>query len=216
MRAEALGARLQAMLGEGVGIGWSEIGGPAGLAPAETEAMVRAVPARRAEFAAGRRAARAALAALGRPEAEIPVGPHRAPVWPEGISGAITHDRGVALAAVITNGGSVGIDLTEAAPLPEDIRSTVLPHPEEAGHAGLEARIAFSAKESLFKALSPRLEAFFGFEAAVFSPDITSGIISLRTTVPLGYLKAGTVLHGLVFMKEADLMTVIEVSEKDR
>lgn len=209
MRVAALGARLQAMLGKGVGVGWAEIGGADSLFPAEAEAMVRAVPDRRAEFAAGRRAARMALAALGFPEAAIPVGPHRAPVWPGSISGAITHDRGVALAAVIPSPrGAVGIDLTEAAPLPDDIRETVLPHREEEGLSGLEARAAFSAKESLFKALFPRTEAFFGFEAAVFIPG-PEGRLTLRLAACTGMFGSETRWQGSCVVRGKDLLTVV-------
>jgi len=209
MRAEDLGRRLQEMLGPGAGVGWSEVGDPEGLFPAEAEAMARAVPARRAEFAAGRRAARAALATLGLPEAEIPVGPHRVPVWPEDISGAITHDRGVALAAVMPSGeGAIGIDLTEAAPLPDDTRSTILPQPEEAGLIGLEARMAFSAKESLFKALFPGLETFFGFEAAVFLPR-PDGRFTLRLAARLGPFEAGRVWQGARAVLGDDLLTAV-------
>jgi len=206
VRAAALGARLQAMLGEGVGVGWAAIGAADGLFPAEAEAMARAVPDRRAEFAAGRRAARMALAAVGLPEVEIPVGPRRAPVWPEGVSGSITHDRGVALAAVITNGGAIGIDLTEAVPLPAELRDTVLPHRDEAALTGWEARVAFSAKESFFKALYPSVETLFGFEAALFVPR-RGGRFMLRLVDEFGSFPAATSLHVEVASAGEDLLT---------
>jgi len=210
MRAEDLGRRLQEMLGPGAGVGWSEVGDPEGLFPAEAEAMARAVPARRAEFAAGRRAARAALAALGRPETAIPVGRHRAPVWPEGVSGAITHDRSVALAAVIpSTAGTIGIDLTAASPLPDETRETILPHPQEASLTDLEARLAFSAKESLFKAICPRIETVFGFGAAVFIRGCRRGVFSLRLAAPLGLFENDAVMQGVFAMEGIDLLTAV-------
>src|SRR5277367_2552834 len=62
----------------------------------------RAVRARRTEFLAGRACARSALRKLadGRADDAIPIGPDRAPVWPAGIVGAITHAHGFAAAAV--------------------------------------------------------------------------------------------------------------------
>lgn len=210
MRAARLGERLQALLGPGAGVGWAEVAGPEGLYPGEAEAVARAVPDRVAEFAAGRRAARIALAALGAPEAEIPVGARRAPVWPGGVAGAITHDRGVALAAVITNGSILGIDLTEAAPLPGDTRATILPHPQEAGLTDLEARAAFSAKESLFKALSPVTETYFGFDAAVFLPG-GPGAFTLRLAAPLGSFRAGATWPGACAVRGRDLLTGLVV-----
>ena len=46
-------------------------------------------------------AARAALTALGHQACAIPVGERRAPDWPRGVVGTITHDKGAALAAVL-------------------------------------------------------------------------------------------------------------------
>lgn len=216
MRAAALGIQLQTMLGERVGVGWSEVNGVEGLFPVEAAAVARAVPKRQAEFAAGRRAARAALAAIDAGEPEIEVGPRRAPAWPQGVTGAITHDRDVALAAVMPKAaGALGIDLTEAAPLPDGTRATILPHPEEGPLTDLEARAAFSAKESLFKAISPITEAYFGFDAAVFAPGI-GGRFTLWLTAPLGPFCAGTDWTGTIAVEGRHLLTAIVVPLGDR
>lgn len=209
-RAAALGRRLQEMLGSKAGVGWAEIGGVEGLYVGEREAVAKAVPGRVAEHSAGRRAARMALAELGLPEAEIPVGRHRAPVWPESVAGSITHDRGVALAAVITNGGIIGIDLTEAVPLPDDVRQTILPHDEEAELTEIEARIAFSAKESLFKALFPITETYLGFEAAVFVPE-RDGDFSLCLGKSVGTIPSFTKWRGHMIILGEDLLTCLRV-----
>lgn len=200
------------MLGEGAGVGWAEITGPEGLYPAEAGAVARAVPKRRAEFAAGRRAARMALAALGLPKTEIPVGPHRAPVWPEGVAGSITHDRGLALAAVIRKPGGLGIDLTEAAPLPGGTRRTILPHAEEAGLSDLEARAGFAAKESLFKALFPRMKTFFDFDTAVFVPGRDGGF-SLCLGESVGPFPIGTRWWGHMIVLGEDLLTCLRARD---
>ena len=113
-------AVLSRVLGPGVGLGVEPVSGAEGLRPVEAIAVARAVPKRVAEFAAGRRAARRALDSIGREAVDLPAGPNRAPVWPEGVTGSITHDGDLALAAVALLGEvrSLGLDLTEAAPLP--------------------------------------------------------------------------------------------------
>jgi len=99
------------------------------LFPEELQAMARATPARRYEFALGRRCAREALALLGGPRVAIPVGRFRDPVWPFGYVGSITHCRGFcAAAAARTPPGNsscgirgIGLDSEPAMPLPEEL-----------------------------------------------------------------------------------------------
>ena len=202
------------MLGPGAGIGWSPCEGEAGLLGDEARHLDRAVPKRRAEFAAGRRAARAALAALGHPAQAIPAGPGRAPVWPEGVAGSLTHDRDLALAAVVASGEDIGIDLTAAEALPGETRRAILPHDAEAGLDDLAARAAFSAKESLFKALYPCIETYFGFEAAIAAPDIDAGTVVLRLTGAIGPHGPGTVFAGRVERVGGALLTTLRIPAK--
>ena len=71
---------LRAMLPPGLALAGSDPrAAPDRLWPAEATATARMTPARLREFAAGRRAARAAMAALGLPPAAIPMGATRAP-----------------------------------------------------------------------------------------------------------------------------------------
>ncbi|MCA0995295.1 4'-phosphopantetheinyl transferase family protein [Alloyangia pacifica] len=141
------------------------------LYPVEREAMSRAVPARRAEFAGGRLAARAALRQLGLPDQAIPKAEDRAPVWPDGVVASITHAGGIclAMAARAQDWRALGIDLELDAPMeprlipaigsvPELSRLSPLPF-ERAG-----VRI-FSAKEAAYKAQYPLTRSLFGFEA---------------------------------------------------
>ncbi len=135
-------------------------GGPveawaAPLWPGEEEAVARAVPARRAEFAAGRASARAALAALGRPPVALPRRPPDAPtgppLWPPGVTGSLSHGGGHVLAAVGLVGPglrALGLDLEPFAPLPPDLAREVCHGGEDEGRA-IEV---FGAKEAAFKA----------------------------------------------------------------
>lgn len=213
---QTLSTRLSAMLGGGAGIGCADVTGPEGLWPEEVPAMARATPKRQAEFAAGRRAARAALASLNHPACAIPVGDRRAPVWPENIVGAITHDKGLALAAVLPGSSTlgVGIDLTEAATLPDDTRRDILPHAAEAHLNNLEARAGFSAKESLFKALFPTIRDYFGFKAASVTVDLSTKCFELTLLKDLGPFPAKTVWQGRVVVHGEVLMTALRIDSE--
>lgn len=141
---------------------------PRDLWPEERAAIAGAVPQRLAEFAAGRQAARAALAALDEAPVALPMGPDRAPLWPTGISGSIAHAAGIAV-AVVRHGPPLGVDIEEDAPIPPDLWP-VITSPEERenlppGDTGQLIRQIFAAKEALFKAQAPETRAMFGFDA---------------------------------------------------
>ena len=90
---------------------------PEALLPAEAACLSpRAVQRRRDDFVNGRAAAAACLAQLGHPRVPILRGSDRAPVWPEGLIGAISHSGGVALAAVAraADWSAIGVDLQGA------------------------------------------------------------------------------------------------------
>ena len=206
---DAVRARLSRWLGPDVSFGVSAVADASDLHPEEAVAIANAIPRRRAEFAAGRRAARQALAALGHADADLPVGSDRAPVWPKGTTGSITHDGGLAVAAAAESRHvhSMGIDKTEAAPLPDGVREQVLRHEEEAGLDELDARAAFSAKETIFKALSPRVGQVFGFSAAIVRPDFADGTFEARLVLPLGPFAEGSSWRGALVQHEGWLMT---------
>jgi enterobactin synthetase component D len=136
-----------------------------------------AVPRRQAEFFFGRMAARAALAGLGLPPIDIPIGADREPVWPRAVVGSLSHCAGFAAAAVAHAGArqAIGIDLEVVRgkePL-EDLRRIVLDDEETRllGETGAslsvaeQVTLAFSAKESFYKAAFPRLRRFLDFDA---------------------------------------------------
>jgi 4'-phosphopantetheinyl transferase EntD len=164
--AQAL-ARARAVLPAAVTVGAVAVG-EAEAWPDEIAALPRAVPQRKAEFAAGRAAARAALAGLGLPPVALPRMPDRLPLWPPGLRGSIAHCATVAVACATRAPLSPGIDIEPDAPLPPDLVEVIATRRELAGdlppHAG---RIVFSAKEAVFKAQFPLARAWLDF------PDIT-------------------------------------------
>ena len=61
------------------------------LTASEQASIAPMAPARLAEFAQGRMHARIALARFGLADASIPMGSKRAPLWPAGFVGSISH-----------------------------------------------------------------------------------------------------------------------------
>lgn len=184
-----LAAALAAMLPQ-AGIGWAD---QETTAPADLP--LGATPQRRAEFAAGRIAAMAGMQALGLPAAAVPMGADRAPLWPNGLTGSITHTRTVCLAAV-ARGGCIGIDLELENAVGPDLWDEILTLNErlavEADPA--LATIIFCAKEAIYKAQYPATRQLFGFDRL----QITLGTsdFTARFTAQTGPLAAGSLWTG--------------------
>lgn len=143
-----------------------------------SESPIGANPERALEFCRGRACAREALRRLGKVGAALAVGPDRSPVWPPGYVGSITHCPGFVGAAAARTKliAALGFDAEPAAPLPLDVRSRVL-HPAECAQSpsGLDMRVIFSAKESIFKAMFPLCGEWLDFRDVIVSLNPTSG-----------------------------------------
>lgn len=136
-------------------------------------ALLASVPQRRAEFLAGRLAVQAAAGYLHLPMVRVGMGQQRQPLWPEGLSGSISHDRGRTVAAVSLSPHAIGLDIVpdldqQSAELllpavacadEFNLLQQALPHWREDDCVAL----LFSAKESLYKALFPRVGRVFDF-----------------------------------------------------
>lgn len=155
-----------------------------GLLAEEVASLESAGPRRLAEFASGRRAAHAAMARLGTSVRAVPHGPDRAPIWPEGLVGSITHNEMICLAAVgyAARHAGLALDVEEDSPLPEDLVPEICTSAElawlsvqpesERGHL---ARLIFSAKECAYKLIYPTTRAVLGFDAFEITPDLETG-----------------------------------------
>lgn len=157
-----------------------------------------AVPKRRAEFLAGRFAARRALGALG-----VDATPGRdeggCPIWPAGVVGSITHGAERALCAVARAGDLLGIGIDAerlmSASTKDELMARICADTERTAlEAALSApeparvTFAFSAKESLYKCLFPLVGRFMDFSAArvvAASAVATSGGLRGELTLEL-------------------------------
>lgn len=108
------------------------------------------------QFAAGRRAAAAALAAAGSTDRNVPRNPDGRPRFPRGFPGSIAHTEYLAVAVVVPAATAVGVDIESAVIGPrmtefvlfERERRTLL-----APAGRYTSRELFAAKEATFKAL---------------------------------------------------------------
>lgn len=136
------------------------------------------VDKRQAEFLAGRYAAKLALASCHYITCEpllIAADQRRCPVWPRGYIGSISHCEGHAICVVAdeTKIHSLGVDIepyfTEETA--NQVANQVYTHQElslllQSGFlAATATTLLFSAKESLFKAIYPTVNSYFGFES---------------------------------------------------
>lgn len=152
---------IRAMLPQEAGLGLCNVDAPhPPLWPGEDAAIRRAVSTRIREFTAGRAAARLAMLDTGLEPAAVPTAHGRAPEWPMGMSGSITHTAELAAAIVARRPDwpGIGLDLEHAVPMDDDT-ANLIRHPMD--HVGpalppaLAATLLFSAKEAAFKAQFP-------------------------------------------------------------
>lgn len=163
------------------------------LGVALPDSLRTALPKRQAEFLAGRALARLALLQLGAAQTTIPIGADRAPVWPPGFAGSISHARGHAACLVRKGAALVGVDvetLLQGNPLRavRQLSCTAADRAEidRAGWPeGLLETLVFSAKETLFKLLYPMVRRHFGFAAAQLVAPPEAGLITLALTETL-------------------------------
>lgn len=151
---------------------WGD-GDPEWLLEPEPTLVDRAVTARVGQFAAGRRCARMALESLGVEPAPLMRSTGRAPAWPEGFHGSISHTDGYAVAVVgrgEQDATSIGIDAERSGRIERRLHDRLFLVGEREWLSGLEteqraeaATELFGLKESFYKAQFPLTGAWVGF-----------------------------------------------------
>lgn len=181
----------------------------------------KSVKTRQAEYLAGRFVAHFALNLLGFPTTGISSGADREPLWPDRVLGSITHTSNKALCAVATRAESqwLGIDMAQwiDTEVSQEIAHLIITTDEiklfrelswSKNHA---LTFAFSAKESLFKALFPIVKRYFDFSAAILERVcIENGTFRIRLTESLtNELTNGFIFEGIFYLKENEIVTII-------
>ena len=159
----------------------------------EAAAVADAVPERRREFGTVRHCARQALRRLGVPAVPILPDADRAPRWPVGVVGSMTHCAGYRAAVVARSADlrGVGIDAERHAALPGDVLDLVVRDEERAPLLALAGarpdlhwdRILFCAKEAVYKAWFPLTRRWLDF-ADVSATVHLDGSFQARLRVP--------------------------------
>jgi len=187
-----------------------------GARPEERDAVAGAASARRQEFLCGRACAHAALAAIGLDTGPIGVGPGRQPLWPAGTVGSISHagDWSGAVVARAEDAWAIGFDIEVVdPPLAPGVERLVLTAQERPSGpldhplGRHRSKIAFSAKESVYKCLFPRTGWRLGFSDVTVDVDLEASRCTARVVdafrldgVDLSALEIGLVIaHGYLF-----------------
>ena len=136
-----------------------------------------------ADFSTGRYCAIKALEKLGIQDAVIPIGEDRAPIWPEGIAGSISHCDSFAGAIVAKSSDhiSLGLDIEEIGRVTPDLWDLVFTQNEKSYLSGLshqdkrvQSTAIFSIKEAFYKFQHPLTKTFLDFlEVEVALPGLT-------------------------------------------
>lgn len=151
----------------------------------------------------------------------LPVGESKAPIWPAGAVGSISHSRYMAGAAVAKKEDllGVGIDFESRERIKEETARIILTARDIKSASGLSEQdlltLIFSAKESLYKALYPEVKVFFGFNsAAITAINLDSGsfTIELIREISAEFGPTNRALFGGRFIfDDKNILTVIEI-----
>ncbi|NKI73654.1 4'-phosphopantetheinyl transferase superfamily protein [Dickeya sp. CFBP 2040] len=187
------------------------------------EAITRSVPKRRAEYLAGRYLAQTVMSRLGVDSYVLTSAPDRSPQWPEGIAGSLSHNVDSVLCAAhqcsrdIT---CIGLDIetwmhAERASnlwpgIADEIEYDWL-HSHDSMSFARMLTLNFSAKESLYKALYPKVKRYFDFlDVRMVGLDAVQHTFTLQllTDLSADYL-AGRSFSGSYLLRESDITTFL-------
>jgi len=143
-------------------------------------------PKRLTDLATGRYCAIKALEQLGIQDATIPIGADRAPIWPEGIVGSISHCDSLAGAIVSKKKDhiSLGLDIEEIGKVTPDLWDLVFTENEKSYLHSIsdtereaQSTAIFSLKEAFYKFQFPITRTFLDFTDV--EADLQTGKISV-------------------------------------
>jgi 4'-phosphopantetheinyl transferase EntD len=142
---------------------------------------------RMADFSTGRYCAIKALEQLGIQNAIIPIGEDKAPVWPKGIVGSISHCDSLtgAIVAKSSDHISLGLDIEEIGRVTPDLWDLVFTEKEKNYLSSLsdddkrlQSTAIFSIKEAFYKFQHPLTKTFLDFlDVEVELPNLKKVIV---------------------------------------
>lgn len=182
---------------------------------------------RQAEFLAARLCAREALR-LQTGQAKIPTqqAHNRAPLWPKHSCGSMSHSHNIC-AAIVGNSShwqSLGLDIEKPIEVEraQRLAKTILTPDEHSVYNSFDSQqralyltLAFSLKESLFKALNPLTNCYFGFyDAQVLDLEPAhQGRVRLKLCKSLSeQWQAGCELQGQFAQLHGSAVTLVSIA----
>ena len=151
------------------------------LHPEETVIISKAIDKRRYEFSAGRLCGRKALQQLGIDNCLLTQGKNGEPIWPDQITGSISHSKKWAAAAISTTKDimAVGFDIETINRISSGILKRIITEKEkelrdkkDEQDAQIYATLIFSAKEAIYKALSKLYSKTLRFKDVSIIPNV--------------------------------------------
>lgn len=184
----------------------------------EIASLPRATTARQREFTAGRAAVHDAMRLLGLPPQPVRQGPDRAPIWPQGLTGSISHTDTACLAAIgrTETTRAIGLDLESSAPLDADLVPVICTPAEQNALRALprgqqleHAKLIFSAKECAYKAQYPISRTLFDFQTLTVAIHPETFEFTARFTQDVAPFRENTRLNGRYARNDALIVTAI-------
>lgn len=180
--------------------------------------IAAAIPARKVEYFSGRVLAKHALMMLGSDEICVGTGKHREPLWPMGFVGSISHTQNfVSVLLTADIDCLVGIDMEcRISEHACDSLTGVMSGCEvrvlaEAGFSISETyTIGFSAKETLFKALFPKVKRYLDFNQFVIS-----SYDRIKSSIDIKYLSENTTNIYSISLLDFNVLTVTSLVTGD-
>ncbi len=165
------------------------------LYPEEADLIRQAHPKRQREFTAGRLAARQLLSEFDVSAFPLLRDQRRAPVWPAGLCGSISHSHVMCAAAVASRSdhSSIGLDIEQLVPISDGAMARIATAAELASLQSLSPEdqrlhrmLIFSAKECGYKSQYPLTGEWINFHDATVDIDITSNTFTITFVRAIG------------------------------
>jgi 4'-phosphopantetheinyl transferase EntD len=191
----------------------------AAIYPEEYAHVNAAVPKRRAEFATARILARRLLAQLGVPSMPLVPSADRAPRWPAGIVGTISHTDAYCAVAVARDDvvRAIGLDVETLRPIERDLSASIMnPHERAWVEAQPEAvrndlvLLFFSAKEAYYKCQYGITRSFLEFLDVEVEVDQRTGRFLSRVS-KLGWHPSVASLEGRFAFRSGKIFCAVEL-----
>jgi len=192
------------------------------LTPEELSIISKAINKRRYEFSTGRLCARKALLQIGIDNCVLTQGKKGEPIWPDLITGTISHSKKRAAAAVSKTEDimGIGLDIETVGRINDRMLNRIITDREKEQLKGMNkqqslgyASLIFSAKEAFYKALSSKYNGALRFKDISIISNDDSPEFGIDTNNELKSFLKNVRPFCRYFINENDIFTAITFPE---